>query len=308
MGGVSSAQRIPVEESLVHRPRTPAGEALTSVVVVACNSGPILAECLAWVLASTAPVQTILVDNDSSDGSTNHLPDAVRVIREDVNRGFAVACNRGAAEASGDVLLFLNPDCLLAPDSIARLRDRLDRHPQIGLLGAQVLDPDGREQRGLRRRDPTLWRSLMTLTGLARHEARFPGLQGVEAPRTHMPEFLEYYDAVSGALMMLPRATFDAVGGFDEGYFLHCEDLDLCRRVRAAGWRVAVAADVPVVHVGGTSSRRRPLFVSWHKHRGMARYFRRFEASRLPFGTRWIVPCAVFAKYLLSIPLLLLRR
>lgn len=285
---------------------------LTSVVVVACNSGSIVQECLRRALDSSVEVEVILVDNDSSDGSTDGLGESVRVLRNASNRGFSAACNQGAAAARGDLLLFLNPDCLLQPDSIARLRDRIERHPQVGLLGACVLDSTGAEQRGMRRRDPSPWRSLMTLGGLARWEARFPVLQGVEAPRTHMPEFLEYYDAVSGALMLVPRPVFDAVDGFDEGYFLHCEDLDLCRRVRAAGWRVAVAADVEVTHVGGTSSRRRPLFVSWHKHRGMVRYYRRFEASRWPWFLRWLIPAAILglfaARTCVSGPVMLWRR
>ena len=93
-------------------------------------------------------------------------------------------------------------------------------------------------------------------------------------------EPLQRVDAVSGALMLMPRALFDAVDGFDEGYRLHAEDLDLCRRAREAGAVVAVANDVRVVHVRGVSSRSRPVFVEWHKHRGLWRYFRKFEAPR----------------------------
>ena len=91
---------------------------------------------------------------------------------------------------------------------------------------------------------------------------------------------LQPVDAVSGALMLLPRALFDRVGGFDEAYRLHAEDLDLCRRIRDAGATVACANDVRVVHVRGVSSRSRPLFVEWHKHRGLWRYFSKFEAAR----------------------------
>ncbi|MFY8123428.1 MAG: glycosyltransferase family 2 protein, partial [Silanimonas sp.] len=85
-------------------------------------------------------------------------------------------------------------------------------------------------------------------------------------------------DACSGALMLVPRAAFEAVGGWDAGYRLHVEDLDFCRRLRAAGFAVAVANDVPVLHHRGVSSRARPLFVEWHKHRGLWRYWWRFEA------------------------------
>src|SRR5690606_35969919 len=89
---------------------------------------------------------------------------------------------------------------------------------------------------------------------------------------------LQPVEAVSGALMLLPRALYDRLGGFDEGYRLHAEDLDLCRRAREAGATVAVANQVRAFHVRGVSSRSRPVFVDWHKHRGLARYFRKFEA------------------------------
>src|SRR3546814_18218189 len=89
---------------------------------------------------------------------------------------------------------------------------------------------------------------------------------------------LQRVEAVSGALMLLPRALFDRIGGFDEGYRLHVEDLDLCRRAREARAAVAVANHVRVVHVRGVSSRSRPGFSAWHKHRGMWRYFRQFAA------------------------------
>jgi GT2 family glycosyltransferase len=93
-------------------------------------------------------------------------------------------------------------------------------------------------------------------------------------------EPLQRVDALSGALMVMPRALFDRLGGFDTGYRLHAEDLDLCRRARQLGATVAVANDVQVVHLRGVSSRSRPVFVEWHKHRGLWRYFRKFEAER----------------------------
>ena len=114
---------------------------------------------------------------------------------------------------------------------------------------------------------------------------------------------LQAVDAVSGALMVLPRTLFDRVGGFDEDYRLHAEDLDLCRRVRDAGATVACANDVRVVPVRGVSSRSRPLFVEWHKHRGLWRYFGKFEAAqRGPF-----VRMAVFAMIWLRFPLAVAR-
>jgi GT2 family glycosyltransferase len=97
--------------------------------------------------------------------------------------------------------------------------------------------------------------------------------------------------------MLLPRTLFARIDGFDTGYRLHAEDLDLCRRARAAGATVAVANDVRVVHVRGVSSRSRPLFVEWHKHRGLWRYFTKFEAPRRGWPTRVTVFALIWMRF-----------
>jgi hypothetical protein len=286
---------------------------LTSVVVVAADSGPLLRACVAGVLASTAPVEVILVDNASSDGEVErvaaaHAADArLRVLRNGANLGFGPACNRGAALAHGDALLFLNPDCALAADTLVHLRAALASDPALGLLGVTVCDPDGRPARGNRRREPSLRRVLMSMSGLARFEARWPVLAGVEMPPAPASGALETVEAVSGACMLLPRAAFVRVGGFDEGYFLHAEDLDLCRRLRDAGLRVAIAPTLRVTHAQGSSSRHRPLFVARHKHRGLWRYFTKFDpAARNPL-LRALVWLGIWTHFALGAPRLLLR-
>ena len=97
--------------------------------------------------------------------------------------------------------------------------------------------------------------------------------------------------------MLLPRALFERIGGFDEGYRLHAEDLDLCRRVRGAGALVACANDVRVLHVRGVSSRSRPLFVEWHKHRGLWRYFTKFEAPMRGIAPRIAVFAMIWGRF-----------
>jgi GT2 family glycosyltransferase len=159
------------------------------------------------------------------------------------------------------------------------------------LLGVEIVDATGVPEPASRRRDPLLRRALMTMSGLARFERRWPALAGVNLPGAADRPPTEDVDAVSGALMYLPRAAFERVGGFDEGYFLHAEDLDLCRRVRDAGLRVACVNTIRVEHGKGGSSRHRPLFVSWHKHRGMWRWFTTYDpAARNPLlrGLAWI--------------------
>ena len=260
-------------------------DGLTSVIVVTADSGVLLLQCIDRALASSARLEIIVVDNASQDGAPVHAVSAhagdprLRLIANAVNRGFGPACNQGAAAAHGDALLFLNPDCLIEADTIAAMRAVCAADRSIGLLGADVRTPAGAPARGNRRRDPTVRRSVMTFSGLARFESRWPSLAGVEMNASASRVDVERVDAVSGACMYLPRAAFERVGGFDEGYFLHVEDLDLCRRIRDAGFAVAIANAVRVVHVQGSSSRHRPLFVAAHKRRGMWRYFTKFDAQ-----------------------------
>lgn len=283
---------------------------LTSVVIVAADSGPALVECVAGVLAGSAPVEVIVVDNASRDQSVDavasrHSGDArVRIVRNAHNLGFGSGCNRGAAVAAGDALLFLNPDCEIAADVVLRLRAQLNS--DIGVLGVGIVNPDGTPEPASRRRDPTLRRSLMTLTGLARFEALSPLFAGVTLPPPG--HGLEPVDAVSGALMLVPRAVFDQIGGFDEGYFLHAEDFDLCRRVRDSGFRVACDNSITVKHGKGGSSRHRPLFVARHKHRGMWRWFAKFDpAARNPL-LRAVVWAGLWLHFVAQAPFLAWRQ
>ena len=286
---------------------------LTSIVIVAADSGPLLRAAVASALLSSTPVEVVLVDNASADGEiarveARHAGDArLRVLRNDANLGFGPACNRGAAIARGDVLLFLNPDCELRADSVGGMRAVLDHDARIGLLGVCVCTPGGAPARGNRRRDPTLRRALASMSGLARFEPRWPALAGVEMPDRETAAELESVEAVSGACFCMPRAAFERVGGFDEAYFLHVEDLDLCRRVRDAGWLVAIAHSIRVTHAQGSSSHARPLFVARHKHRGMWRYFIKFDpAARNPL-LRALVWCGIRAHYLLIASLTAVR-
>ncbi len=269
---------------------------LTSVIVVSADSGAPLVDCVARVLASISDVELVLVDNGSSDGQpqraiAEHADDErLHYLDNADNIGFGPACNRGAKLAHGDVLLFLNPDCLLEVDTASRLRTTLEHFADAGIVGADVRDAEGWPTPSSRRRDPTLRRVVATLTGAAGFESQWPALAGVAIPGKH-PVDPESVDAISGACFAIRRDVFDQLGGFDEGYFLHFEDLDLCRRVRDAGLSVMLDPSVPVRHLQGSSSHHRTAFVARHKHSGMWRWFNRFDpASRNPLlrGLVWV--------------------
>ncbi len=261
-----------------------------TAVVVSHDSGDYLLACVADLLAQTLAMQVIVVDNGSRDGAPDRLPKDARLtlLRNRDNPGFATACNQGAAQAQAARLLFINPDCRLPPDAARRLLAHLDAAPALGMLGAWLVNPDGSPQAAARRSTPRPGRAIAQMLGRAPQQPSVPcdgALQDVEA--------------TSGALMLMPRDLFQTLGGFDTGYVLHCEDLDLCRRVLDAGRRIAIATDVAVVHAKGTSSRRRPLWVEWQKHRGMWRYFRRFDAATSP----WWLRVTVFAGIAAHLPI-----
>jgi GT2 family glycosyltransferase len=264
-----------------------------AAIVVTHDSGTTIDACLARLRAADGVVAIRVVDNASGDDTVavvqRHaaLDPRVRFVANPDNPGFAVACNQGAAGLDVDAswLAFVNPDCMVQPDTLARMRAHARQLDGNALLGADLVGEDGARDGAARRRDPDFGAMLRSPAAARLDVARDPARS------------LQQVDAVSGALMLVPRTLFARIGGFDAGYRLHAEDLDLCRRVRAAGAAVAVANDVTVLHVRGVSSRARPVFVEWHKHRGLWRYFRKFEAPRRSVLVRAAVFLAIFARF-----------
>lgn len=256
-------------------PARTAPDAVTTVaaVVVSYNSAATLTACLAALRAQPELAEIRVIDNGSRDASAAQVAalaasePRLRLLRLPGNPGFAAACNLGAAASRAPWLLFVNPDIELPPAALARLLAHAATLPRPGALGADLHDGQGRRDPAARRRDLSLGRLM---AGLGRRDAL--ALPFDERQR------LQPVEACSGALMLVPRSAFVAVGGWDAGYRLHVEDLDLCRRLRDAGYAIAVANDLPVLHHRGVSSRSRPFFVEWHKHRGLWRYWWRFEA------------------------------
>lgn len=273
-----------------------------SVVVVNYNAGTYLLDCVKSVLNQCNEI--IVVDNASSDTSLLMLEqafpaeDSLRVIRNQQNLGFAKACNIGAFRASGSHLLFLNPDCLLAPGVTAKLIDVLRSNPAIGMVGGLLVNPDGTEQGGGRRAIPTPWRSLVRAFGLARFADRWPKLfYDFHLHKQPLPQHPVEVEAISGACMLVSKWTLHQVGLWDEGYFLHCEDLDLCVRLTQVGKKILFVPDARVLHYKGVCSRARPVFVEWHKHRGMMRFYRKFFRHQYPGFMMWVISLGVWLRF-----------
>ncbi|MFP1130178.1 glycosyltransferase family 2 protein [Asticcacaulis sp. W401b] len=250
-----------------------------TVVIIAYHSGRILFDSIERVLAETAVMQLILIDNGSSERTIELLReideayDRVLLVQGHGNIGFARAANMGAQLATQPWVVFLNPDAILCDGAVDALVDTALKTPRPCLIGARVLNPDGTEQRGSRRGEVT---PVTTLVSLMRLSKYLPFLRAYEIHREHepLPESPAPVAAVSGACFCIARADFLSVGGFDTRFFLHVEDVDLCWRIRKKGGAVLFHPTAEVIHEGHTS-RVDPVFVEMNKGLGLVYYFRK---------------------------------
>lgn len=223
------------------------------IVIVNWNTGGLLRDCLRSLdAADLSSVQrVVVVDNASEDGSAADLRldhGALKVIRNDGNRGFAAACNQGAAGSAADYLLFLNPDTRVERDTLSRSVAYLDAHADVGILGVQLADDDGQIQRTCARL-PTPGQSIGTMLGLDTIGA---------VPSHFMTEWdhaeTREVEQVIGAYFLTRRALFEEMGGFDERFFVYFEEVDYTVRARERGWKTVYYAGARAYHYGGGSS------------------------------------------------------
>ncbi|MDE2487147.1 MAG: glycosyltransferase family 2 protein [Alphaproteobacteria bacterium] len=250
-----------------------------SVVMVVYMTGEALCQSVECVLRDPLVDELVVVDNGSSHGEAQALrrlaerDDRVVLLTGHGNVGFARGANLGARRAKGDILVFLNPDAFLQPGCTTELVREIADRPVPCIVGGRVLNADRTEQRGARRGDITPATALMSLSGLSR---RIPGWRRYEVhwEQEALPDAPSPAPTISGACFCMRREDFDAVDGFDERYFLHVEDVDLCWRVRRQGGVVLFHPKAEVIHLGHTSQTS-PIRVEFHKGVGLARYFRK---------------------------------
>ena len=273
-----------------------------SAIIVNYNAGALLIESVRASLAQAE--QVIVVDNSSSDASMDLLATKFAVeprlvtLCETENLGFATACNRGMGLASQPHFLFLNPDCILGAGSLRRMTEVLESDSSVGMVGGLLTDSNGIEQGGGRRAVPTPWRSLVRASGLVVLNSRWPKLfSNFYLHKEPLPDAPIEVEAISGALTLVSRVAVDDVGLWDEAYFLHCEDLDWCMRFRKRGWRILFVPDAPALHYQGHCSKTRPIFVEWHKHKGMIRFYNKFFRHQYPGVLMWLVTLGVWLRF-----------
>ncbi len=271
-----------------------------AIVVVNHNTGDYLARCIASIASSAGELGTeiVVVDNASSDGSAERAsPAGVRLIRNPDNRGFARAANQGIAATEAPMILLLNPDAEVVGGSLEALVKVARERPQAGAIGVLVRNPDGSIQPSARR-VPRLGEALAHA---------FLGPVWRRNPWTRSYTMADWDRAterevewVSGSAMLLRREALEAVGAFDQGYFMYVEDVDLCTRLRRAGWQVLFSPELEVVHQIGVSTlgqRGRMAFAhsdsiyryfSKHRARGGAVLLKPFVRAALWLRALWM--------------------
>jgi len=284
-----------------------------SVIIVNFNGGDLLGQCVHSVLQSTVSVQVLVSDNGSCDGSVDQMiqiagdDSRLSISRNNANLGFAKANNRVMPMAKGEYFLILNPDCLIKPDTLDHMLKQMALHPEAGMAGCLIRNADGTEQAGCRRRVPTPVRSLIRVLHL---DTPFPFLKdkGIVPHEETLPDQPVAVEAISGAFMLVRREALEEVGLLDEGYFLHCEDLDWCMRFRMKGWKILFVPSIEVMHAKGECSKGRAVRVEWHKHCGMVRFYRKFFRHQYPLLLMVLVIAAVWMRFIALSVVLTARR
>jgi len=277
-----------------------ATRAIYSIITVTHDSLPAFRDCLRSLEQSSARdlSELIVVDNHSADNSvdiaTELFPDA-SIIRNEQNAGFASACNQGASVASGEYLVFLNPDVRLDPNAIEQLRQGLESRPHVGLAAGRLRFPDGRFQESCRK--------LPTVTNLLFSRGSSVGRLFAGGSKSHRPMYtLPDYDqitevpATAATYVMIRLELFERVGGFDTRFFLFMEDTDLCLRLGQSGYSILFVPAAGAVHEWGRGGNMGRIKRAWHHHVSVWRYF----LKHLPNGFSLVIlPVLLMVNFLI---------
>jgi N-acetylglucosaminyl-diphospho-decaprenol L-rhamnosyltransferase len=260
-----------VGESPTSEPPPPAQLA---IVIVNFDSGDFLRNCIAQLRQAAPGVecQVVVVDNASVDGSlegVTTLDPGVRIVVNPSNLGYGKACNLGAAATTAPFVCFLNPDIVAMQECFTVMLKAIEARPRVGVLGPRLNNPDGSRYPSCRV-VPSIGVAIgHSILGLITSNNRFTRAYHLNDSDNESEREVDW---VSGAAMMMRREVFNQVGGFDEGFFMYLEDVDLCARVREAGWTALYYPGAVMMHHVAGSSRRTPYKMILHHHVSLLRY------------------------------------
>jgi GT2 family glycosyltransferase len=264
----------------------------TCAVVVSFNTREHLLKSLASLEAVLLPLEVVVVDNASDDGSAEAVAErfpATRLVRNPENLGFARACNQGLALARAPYVLLLNSDAEVRPGAVEAMAALLDRRSDVAAVGPRTVEGDGALQVSF---GPPLtplgeWRQRRLVRGVRARRASALAEAERLASVEHEPAWL------SGSCLLARRDALAQVGGFDEAFFLYEEDVDLGQRLRQAGWRLLFTPAAEVVHHRGRSMERTPHRARLEYHRSHLHYYRKHNGPLATLALRaWLAATA----------------
>ncbi len=250
-----------------------------SVIIVSWNVRELLAACLESAARSLGGLraEVIVVDSASSDGSAAMVAERfpwVRLVVMEDNVGFTAGNNIGLRASEGRYVMLLNPDTEVIGDALAQMVAYLDANPDVGAVGPHTLNTDGTTQ-STRRRFPTFWTAVFESTWLQPHAPRrLLDRYYVDGPSDGATLDVDW---VQGSALMVRRAAYVQAGEMDEGFVMYSEEMDWCRRIKGAGWRVVYLGSAQIVHHGGKSSEQVVAQRHIHFNASKVRYFQKYH-------------------------------
>jgi len=277
-----------------------------SIVIVNWNTRDVLSQCLESIYGALPEqeIRVFVVDNASSDGSSDMVRERfpqVYLVENSQNVGFARANNQAIRNSHGRYVLLLNSDTIVKPGALDALVDFMDTHPQAGASGARLLNPDG-----------SLQYSCSPAPSLAGEFKRLFHLPGVRPDGYYsMHEWdqsqARQVDVILGACLMLRRQALDQIGLLDEDYFIYSEEVDLCHRIKSAGWKLYWVPQAQVMHLGGQSTRQVSEAMFLRLYQAKLIYFRKHHGRWQAFLYKLIIMAAALFRLCLT-PLVWLQK
>jgi GT2 family glycosyltransferase len=281
------------------------GSGRLAVVIVSYNTRDYLRRCLQSV-QENGPGEVVVVDNASTDGSAGMVREefpAVSIRENPRNMGYGAAANQGISSCCSTYILLLNGDTVLPEDSINVLGDYMDRNPKAAVVGPRLEYPDGRLQASTYP-FPTPLYTFLGSTSIGSLIGRTPVLRERYLPSWSHSQ-ARVVPWVLGAVLVIRRSAFESVGGFDESYFMFSEEVDLCYRLKKAGWEVHFTPAVTVVHVKGASTKENYTEMELLRYSGTQRFYQnhysRFQMAQLRMLTTYFMLRNISLDYLRSI-------
>jgi GT2 family glycosyltransferase len=274
-----------------------------SIVIVSYRCWQRLDTCLKSIQAQSLDfIEVIVVDNHSNDGKIKEFMLAhptVQFIQQEINGGFAQACNKGAAIAKGEWILFLNPDTILEPNTLSPLLQKTNTQPDWKLIGIKQLDEKGKDTYpfGLFLQWWNVWPPIRSIQ-------RLIGGKSI-AKKEWSAQSVSYPDWISGSFVLMRYADFKTIGGWDEQFWMYCEDQDLSKAANSLGWKRVMYNEIKCIHSHGGSSRINPKVKAITKSAVIISNFKYIKKHMVAPG-KWIAQITLllmtFINILIALP------